>query len=116
MYIPAVKTGLSRKLSSLWRGPYTILDKVTAVNYKIQLISGTKCQTVHSNRLKLYNGHPEPISRTEKNVGHSRPDQPDVASGHVMVEEEDGEEEDMIQEEAIREDVEEALVQEKRKL
>ena len=110
LYIPAVKTGLSRKLSSLWRGPYTILDKVTAVNYKIQLIGGTKCQTVHSNRLKLYNGHPEPISRTEKNVGHSRPDQPDVASGHVMVEEEDGEEEDMIQEEAIREDVEEALV------
>eukprot|EP00731_Ephydatia_muelleri_P017894 Em0010g992a len=84
--------------------------------FQIQLISGTKCQTVHSNRLKLYNGHPEPISRTEKNVGHSRPDQPDVASGHVMVEEEDGEEEDMIQEEAIREDVEEALVQEKRKL
>ena len=110
LYIPAVKTGLSRKLSSLWRGPYTILDKVTAVNYKIQLIGGTKCQTVHSNRLKLYNGHPEPISRTEKNVGHSRPDQPDVASGHVMVEEEDGEEEDMIQEVAIREDVEEALV------
>ena len=78
-----MKTGLSRKLSSLWREPYAILDRVTAVNYNIQLIGGTKCQNVHSNRLKLYNGHPEPISRTQRKFEHSRPDHPDVASGQL---------------------------------
>lgn len=117
LYVPAVKSGLSRKLSSLWQGPYTVLDKVTTVNYRIQLIGGTKCQIVHGNRLKLCNDHPEPglqqISRTEMNAGagYSHSDQPDNASGHVIVQEQDEEEGAMIQEDAIREDVEEdALV------
>ena len=60
LYVPAIMSGLSRKLSSLWRGPYTVLDKVTNVNYMIQLIGSTKCQIVRANRLKLYYGHPEP--------------------------------------------------------
>ena len=68
LYIPAVKSGLSRKLSSLWRGPYTVLDKATTVNYKIQLIGGTKCQIVHGNRLKRCYGHPEPgLQQISKN-------------------------------------------------
>ena len=65
--------------------------------HKIQLIGGTKCQIVHDNRLKLCYGHPEPglqqISRNERNAGHSHSNQPDDASGHVMVEEEEEEEE-----------------------
>ena len=119
MYVPAIKSGLSRKLSSLWRGPCTVLDKVTNVNYKIQLIGSTKCQIVHANRLKLYYGHPEPelqqISRNERNAGHrhSHSNQPDDASGHLILEEEDeeeapvhGEEDAMIQDDVIREDEE----------
>ena len=82
--------------SSLWRGPYTVLDKVTNVNYKIQLIGSTKCQNVHANRLKLYYGHPEPglqqISRNDRNAGRSRSNQPDDASGHLILEEENEEE------------------------
>ena len=119
MYVPAIKSGLSRKLSSLWRGPYTVLDKVTNVNYKIQLIGSTKCQIVHANRLKLYYGHPEPglqqISGNERNAGHrpSHSNQPDDASGHLILEEEDeeeapvhGEEDAMIQDDVITEDEE----------
>ena len=117
LYVPAVKSGLSRKLSSLWRGLYTVLDKVANVNYKIQLIGSTKCQIVHANRLKRCYGHPEPelqqISRNERNAGHSRSNQPDDASGHLILEEEDeevapvhGEEEAMIQDDIIREDEE----------
>ena len=110
LYVPAIKSGLSRKLSSLWRGPYTVLDKVTNVNYKIQLISSTKCQIVHANRLKLYYGHPEPelqqISRNERNAGHrhSHSNQPDDASGHLILEEEDEEAPVHGEEEATQED------------
>lgn len=41
MIVPAVKQGRTKKLSSLWRGPYTILDKTSPVNYCIQLIGSS---------------------------------------------------------------------------
>ena len=53
LYVPAVKPGKTKKLSSLWRGPYTVLDKTSPVNYCIQLIGGTASVTVHRNQLKL---------------------------------------------------------------
>ena len=53
LFVPAVKTGRTRKLASLWRGPYTVLDKVSAVTYRIQLIGSCKTLVVHQNRLKL---------------------------------------------------------------
>ena len=31
LYVPAVKQERTRKLSSLWRGPYTVIDRVGAV-------------------------------------------------------------------------------------
>ena len=31
LYVPAVKQGRTRKLSSLWHGPYTVIDRVGAV-------------------------------------------------------------------------------------
>ena len=44
LYVPAIKPGKTKKLSSLWRGPYTVLDKTSPVNYSIQLIGGIyKC-------------------------------------------------------------------------
>ena len=43
LYVHAVKQGRTKKLSSLWRGPYTILDRIGAVNYRIQLIGLPKC-------------------------------------------------------------------------
>ena len=36
-HVPTVKTGTSKKFASQWRGPYTILDKPSATNYRIKL-------------------------------------------------------------------------------
>ena len=33
LYTPAVKPGRTKKLSSLWRGPYTVLDRTWDTNY-----------------------------------------------------------------------------------
>eukprot|EP00731_Ephydatia_muelleri_P029837 Em0021g360a len=58
LFIPAVKTGRTKKLASLWRGPYTVIDRTGHVNYRIQLIGTTKTLIVHRNRLKLCYGEP----------------------------------------------------------
>ena len=59
LFNPAIKTARTKKLSSLWRGPYTVIDRLSSVNYKIQLIGTTKTQIVHRNRLKICYGDPE---------------------------------------------------------
>ena len=60
LFIPAVKTGRTKKLASLWQGPYTVIDRTGHVNYRIQLIGTTKTLIliVHRNRLKLCYGEP----------------------------------------------------------
>ena len=40
-------------MSSLWLGPYTVVDKTSPANYLIQLVGGTLNFIVHHNRLKL---------------------------------------------------------------
>jgi len=60
LHVPAVKVGNTRKLASLWRGPYTIVDKTSAVNYRIQLVGSNRPSLiVHHNRLKLCFGKPD---------------------------------------------------------
>ena len=51
LYVPAVKRGTTKKFSCLWRGPYTVIDKVNMYNYKIQLIGSTHTLVVHRNSL-----------------------------------------------------------------
>lgn len=53
LYTPVVPRGNTKKFSSFWRGPYTIIDKLGSVNYKLQLIGGTQVSVVHRNRIKL---------------------------------------------------------------
>ena len=53
-----MKPGRTKKLSLLWRGPYTVLDRTSPVNYKVQLIGGTATLIVHCNRLKTCYGEP----------------------------------------------------------
>ena len=52
LYTPVVKQGNTKKFSSFWRGPYTVIDKSGPVNYKVQLIGGTQTLLVHRNRIK----------------------------------------------------------------
>ena len=81
LYVPARKPGKTKKLSPLWRGPYTVLDKTSPVNYSIQLIGGTTAVTVHRNRLKPCYGDPNqmiprvsrPKHQTHSNTTHSTP-------------------------------------------
>ena len=48
-------------MSSLWRGPYTVIDKLSALNYHIQLLGvPNKTLVVHHNRLKHCFGTPQP--------------------------------------------------------
>ena len=70
LYVPAVKTGTTKKLACLWRGPYTIIDKLSMQNYRIQLLGvPTKTLVVHHNRLKHCFGTPK--SPPEGNSYHS---------------------------------------------
>ena len=65
LYVPAIKQGITKKFSSLWQGPYTVIDKTSDVNYKIQLVGTNKTFIVHRNRLKLCYGSP-PLKRSLK--------------------------------------------------
>ena len=52
---PCCEAGESKEL---WHGPYTVIDRVGAVTYQIQLIGSPKTLVVHRNRLKLCYGEP----------------------------------------------------------
>ena len=88
MYTPAVKSGLSRKLSSFLRGPYTVIDKISTVNYRVQLIGSTKCLIVHCNRLKPYYGCPNEVETnlTEEEPKSQEKNGTQVCAGYTWVE------------------------------
>ena len=62
LYTPVVSKGKTKKFTSFWKGPYTIVDKPGKVDYKIQLIGGTQTIIVHRNRLKLCYTPPQPTN------------------------------------------------------
>ena len=66
LFVPAMKKGRTKKLASLWRGPYTILGKTSSVNYRIQLIGGAGSLVVHRNHLKLCYGEPKLLPRKSR--------------------------------------------------
>ena len=68
LYCPAVKPGRTKKFASLWRGPYTVIDKTGPVNYKIRLIGGLQTMIVHRNRLKLCYSSPPSCKTRPLNV------------------------------------------------
>ncbi len=70
LFIPAVKSGRSRKFSSLWRGPYTVVDKLGPVNYRIQLLGTSRTLIVHRNRLKPCYGKPAPPRKPQSGLRH----------------------------------------------
>lgn len=54
LHVQAIQKGTIWKLASLWRGPYTVIDRLRPVNYQIQLIGNKyKVLVKHRNRLKL---------------------------------------------------------------
>ena len=62
LHVPAVKPGRTKKFALQWRGPYTVIDKLSDTNYRIQLVgSSAKSLVVHHNRMKLCYGIPQQV-------------------------------------------------------
>ena len=70
LYVPKVKQGQSKKFTSLWRGPYTVISKTSPINYRIQLIGGNQETTVHRNQLKLCHTDPTLFSYSKEQMIH----------------------------------------------
>lgn len=52
LYSPAIKQGLCRKFSKLNKGPFRVVEKISKVNYRIQLIGDpAHSEVVHVDRL-----------------------------------------------------------------
>ena len=51
IYNPQLKKGEAAKFHRNWKGPFTIADKITDVNY---ILKGPKRKVVHSDNMKLY--------------------------------------------------------------
>lgn len=71
LYTPVVSKGNTKKFTSFWKGPYTVVDKPGDVTYKIQLIGGTQTFVVHRNRLKpCYTPPTVDVNRKAQPVSH----------------------------------------------
>ena len=64
--VPAVRQGRNRKLASQWTDPYTITDRVSKYNVRLQLVGGVKQLVVHVNRVKPCYGLPVTQFRTRQ--------------------------------------------------
>ena len=54
LYNPKVKVGETKKLSSLWHGPFRIIEKIGPVNYRLSNENKKIPNLVHANRLKPF--------------------------------------------------------------
>jgi len=52
IYDETLRRGRSKKLESLWTGPYRIIEKNSEVNYTVK--KGRKTSRMHVNRIKLF--------------------------------------------------------------
>ena len=63
LLVPAIPVGTTPKLSKLWRGPFTIVNRLSEVVYRISdSRNPSKIQIVHVNRLKKCHVRPEHLT------------------------------------------------------
>ncbi|KAK4025076.1 hypothetical protein OUZ56_010579 [Daphnia magna] len=65
VYRPTRKVGLAEKLLHHWHGPYSIVRKITPLNYEVQLNNSKKTEVVHVERLKSIVDLTQPVPNTE---------------------------------------------------
>ncbi|KZS19595.1 Uncharacterized protein APZ42_013916 [Daphnia magna] len=65
VYRPTRKVGLAEKLLHRWHGPYSIVRKITPLNYEVQLNNSKKTEVVHVERLKSFVDLTQPVPNTE---------------------------------------------------
>ena len=80
LFNPAVKVGQINKFCSLWRGPYTVIERVSPLNYRIQLFGSTctSTQIVHHDRLKLCHGDTERCTMSRGSENTNQPERDEV--------------------------------------
>ncbi|CAF1052565.1 unnamed protein product [Brachionus calyciflorus] len=71
--VVTVKTGLSKKLSQKWEGPYVIVKRINEQNYQIKQANNhikSRCRVVHHNRLKKFFGNLSqyPVQNVPENI------------------------------------------------
>ena len=54
LFMPAIKKGRRKKLSSRWTGPYRIVEVLSDVVFRIRLNNQVKDKVVHHNRLQPF--------------------------------------------------------------
>ena len=88
IYNPAVKPGLTKKLSCLWHGPYRLMDQVSPVSFKVSDVKGKLLKgTVHVSRMKqLYTLQDKPTQELE--VWHNEVLQKDQIDEDISTDEE----------------------------
>ena len=75
MHREAFKKGESRKLASVWDGPYRVKEKLRSWTYRVQREGGSKECVVHHNQLKPCHSAPVPASGRGR---HGNPASPRV--------------------------------------
>ena len=87
LLVPAIPIGTTPKLSKLWRGPFTIVNRLSEVVYRIKSTENpSNVQVVHVNRLKKCHVRPERLTTLREMDEASRLDNPPVVSGPTATE------------------------------
>ncbi len=58
-YCPRRRKGLSPKLQNFWRGPCTVVNRLSDILYRIRLDDSNTTVVVHCDKLKLFSGNEE---------------------------------------------------------
>ena len=73
-YNPVRRKGICPKLQTKWTCPFTVIDKLNNVVYKIQLSSKAKPKVIHMDKLKEYCGENRPTWwKLEKSTRRDQP-------------------------------------------
>ena len=60
-YYPRRQKGLSPKLQQAWRGPCTVVKRISDILYTVRLPDSKTCLTVHCDKLKEYTQNPNTV-------------------------------------------------------
>ena len=83
LYTPVVKSGHTKKFSRLWHGPYTVIDRLSSYNYRVQLVGTTRTLVVHRNRLKRYYGGPPQTPPADRDLNSNQKISAEVEEARV---------------------------------
>ena len=54
LFTPHTKVGFSTKFLSRWDGPFTVLNKLSNLNYRVENLDKSRTMVVHVQRMRKY--------------------------------------------------------------